>query len=132
MKPDILHALLIGSILSISIATCTMDQEQAIPSAQKGWLLKNGTRADGWTVFTTHLNVIAALHGNNRKGGLAVIELVQNCRDEKSPISKKSGEHLELYGLVDKDHKPYPELKNIIVSMARGNGENMIITGPTK
>lgn len=129
MKKEILSALLIGTIASCSFSMLdAMKQDQHKPPQQLGTLLKNGSRSDMWTIFCTHLNVISVLHEN----GLAVLELVNNCRDNKSPISKKSGNLLHQYLLVDKTHKPYPELVDVIISMAEGEGINMVIGGATK
>ncbi|MGE0009299.1 MAG: hypothetical protein AB7F19_02050 [Candidatus Babeliales bacterium] len=131
MKIKISRILWIASMLIVSNVCYTMNQEP-VAAAPLGALLRNGARARLDTIVFTHLNVVLALRGNDGKGGFAIIELVQNCRNEASPISQKSGEHLLLYGLVDATHKPLPELKDIIVSMAIGNGLEMKIVSPIK
>ncbi len=106
-----------------------MDQASAriVPVRHALVPLKNGSQATVETAFNTHQTVIAAIDNN---GGFAIGELVRNCKDETSVISQEAGELLHRYGLVNQEYRPYRHLINIILSMAKGHGENMRIVNP--
>ena len=89
--------------------------------------LKNGAQANSETIFDTHQTVIAIIEN---KGGFAIRELIENCRNSASQISTEAGKLLHQYGLVNQEYWPHGHLINIILSMAKGNENQLRIVNP--
>ncbi len=109
--------------------TYAMEQARAhvVPQPHALMPLKNGALAPAQIVFDTHLAVIRAITNN---AAFALRQLVQTCRDNTQELSPEACRVLRPYGLINEEDRPNPALINIIISMAKDNGEKMSIVNP--
>ncbi len=88
--------------------------------------LNNGGKTDIWTLLNTDFRVKAV----QRHNPLAIVELIQKCRNANSQFNKTSPRILRKYQLIDENHRPHEHIKDIMISMATGDGDDMVIGNP--
>jgi hypothetical protein len=90
--------------------------------------LKNGSEEAMPLVVITQMIVNRLMEGF--PGVIDLYELVQKCRDRDHRFFGDSGKRLEAEGLVDKGGGIHDSTRNIILSMASGEGLTMTFGNP--